>query len=102
MCSPFDVETVDMRGINESDKVAEIEDARAKRAFDNWINSHRDEVYALYNLMCGEPATPLSVRYAIQLGYQNGFKDSQQQSREAVLPAVRDGSDSGQFLSTEL
>ena len=104
MCSPFDVETVDMKNINTSDVVADIESARAKRLFNNFINrpEAREEYMTALHVMAEQGVTPGYLRYLMQYSYQEAVKDCQQQSREAVLPAVRDGSDSGQFLSTEL
>lgn len=83
-----------MQSINTSDVVADIESARANRAFNNWIAVNKEQVITLYRVMRGEPATPLSVRAAIQMGYLAGFKDA-----EAERKPVSYG---GEHLGTEL
>ena len=92
-----------MNNINTSDVVAEIESARAKRAFNNWINGPdaRMEYMTALRVMQDQGPTPGWLRYLMQLSYQNGFKDSQQQgetsgSGDNSRPAA------GVYLGTEL
>ena len=94
MCSSHDLETEEMimRNSAESDVVAEIESARAKRAFNNFINrpGARDEYLTALRIMAEQGVTPGYLRYLMQYAYQEAVND------------MRENYPGGEFLETEL
>ena len=83
-----------MRSVNESDIVANIESARAKRQFNNWLNKDepRMEYMTALHVMANQGVTPGWLRYLMQYSYQAGFRDAHIDTRP----------EAGQFLETEL
>jgi len=92
MCSPHDIEEIEMRCATDSDVIADIESARAKRAFNNFINrpGARDEYLTALRIMAEQGVTPGYLRYLMQYAYQEAVND------------MRENYPGGEFLETEL
>lgn len=96
MCSQYEAEEIIMRNANESNVVADIESARAKKLFNNFINrpEAREEYMTALHVMAEQGVTPGYIRYLMQYSYQEAVKDCERDRKPASY--------GGELLGTEL